>query len=52
MSGRKLEGEELRVFLVNNWMTHDAIWYGEAAARFGMAEASPEPAGVQIPGEC
>jgi len=41
MSGRKLEGEELRVFLVNNWMTHDAIWYGEAASRFGMAEASP-----------
>jgi hypothetical protein len=41
MSGRKLEGEDLRVFLVNNWMTHDAIWYGEVASRFGMAEASP-----------
>jgi hypothetical protein len=41
MPGVKLEGEELRVFLVNNWMTHDAIWYGEAASRFGMAEASP-----------
>ena len=41
MSGRKLEGEDLRVFLVNNWMTHDALWYGEVASRFGMAEASP-----------
>ncbi len=29
------------MFLVNNWMTHDAIWYGEVASRFGMAEASP-----------
>ncbi len=41
MTGRKLEGEKLKVFLVNNWMTHDALWYGEAASRFGMAEASP-----------
>ena len=41
MSGRNLQGEELRVFLVNNWMTHDALWYGEVASRFGMAEASP-----------
>ncbi len=36
-----MQGEELRVFLVNNWMTHDALWVGEAASRFGMAEASP-----------
>ena len=41
MPGRKLEGEGLRVFLVNNWMTHDALWYGAVASRFGMAEASP-----------
>ncbi len=41
MAERVLEGEELRVLLVNNWMTHDALWYGEAASRFGMAEASP-----------
>ncbi len=41
MAGRKLEGEEFRVLLVNNWLTHDALWYGEVASRFGMAEASP-----------
>jgi hypothetical protein len=41
MDGWKLEGEALRRFLVNNWMTHDALWYGEAASRFGMGEASP-----------
>jgi hypothetical protein len=23
------------------WMIHDALWYGEVAARFGMAEVSP-----------
>lgn len=33
--------EKLRGFLLRNWMTHDALWYGEVAARFGMAEASP-----------
>ena len=41
MSGRSLQGEELKEFLVNNWLTHDALWYGEVASRFGMAEASP-----------
>ncbi len=33
--------EQLRDFLIKNWMTHDAIWYGEVAKKFGMAEASP-----------
>jgi Family of unknown function (DUF6125) len=41
VSDRKLRGEDLREFLVNNWLTHDALWYGEVASRFGMAEASP-----------
>ena len=41
MSDARLTGEQLRNFLVNNWLTHDALWYGEVAARFGMAEASP-----------
>ena len=41
MSVATLEGEALREFLVNNWLTHDALWYGEVASRFGMAEASP-----------
>jgi hypothetical protein len=33
--------DQLRNILIKNWMTHDALWYGEAAAKFGMAEASP-----------
>ena len=41
MPERKLKGEALRELLVNNWLTHDALWYGEVASRFGMAEASP-----------
>lgn len=41
MELKKLEGEELRDILIRNWMTHDALWYGEAAAKLGMSEASP-----------
>ena len=33
--------DQLRNILIKNWMTHDSLWYGEAAAKFGMAEASP-----------
>lgn len=38
---RALSREQLRDILIKNWMTHDALWYGEVAQRFGMAEASP-----------
>ncbi|MBW1708833.1 MAG: hypothetical protein JRG97_02910 [Deltaproteobacteria bacterium] len=38
---KKLSHEEIRGILIKNWMTHDALWFGEAAMRFGMAEASP-----------
>lgn len=33
--------DQLKDILLRNWMTHDALWYGEVAARLGMAEASP-----------
>jgi hypothetical protein len=33
--------EQLRNLLMKNWMTHDALWYGEVAKELGMAEASP-----------
>lgn len=41
MASDKITQEQLRSALIKNWMTHDALWYGEVAARFGMAEASP-----------
>ena len=41
MASVNITREQLRSTLVKNWMTHDALWYGEVAARFGMAEASP-----------
>ncbi len=41
MAIRSLTSDELRAMLVKNWMTHDALWYGEAAKKFGMKEASP-----------
>jgi hypothetical protein len=41
MKNEKLDREKLRNILLANWMTHDALWYGELASRFGMAEASP-----------
>ena len=37
----KLNKDQLRDILIKNWMTHDALWYGEVAAKFGMADASP-----------
>jgi len=33
--------DQLKNILIKNWMTHDALWYGEVAAKFGMSEASP-----------
>jgi hypothetical protein len=36
-----LNQEQLRDILIRNWMTHDALWYGEVARRLGMTEASP-----------
>jgi hypothetical protein len=38
---KTLNREKLRNILIANWMTHDALWYGEVASRFGMTEASP-----------
>ena len=41
MDFTKMNGEQVKNFLLTNWMTHDALWYREAASRFGMTEASP-----------
>jgi hypothetical protein len=41
MQPKTLDREQLRNILITNWMTHDALWYGELASRFGMTEASP-----------
>ncbi len=41
MPSKTLNREELRDILIRNWMTHDSLWYGEVASRFGMTEASP-----------
>jgi hypothetical protein len=31
---RALSREQLRNILIKNWMTHDALWYGEVAQRW------------------
>jgi hypothetical protein len=41
MKVRSLTETERHEYLLKNWMTHDALWYGEAAAVLGMGEASP-----------
>ena len=41
MASKTLTREELRDILLRNWMTHDSLWYGEVASKFGMSEASP-----------
>jgi hypothetical protein len=41
MTLRSLNRQTLRDTLIANWMTHDALWYEEVAAQFGMAVASP-----------
>ena len=41
MTLKTLDREELKGLLLKNWMTHDALWYGEVASKFGMGDASP-----------
>ncbi len=41
MAWKKLDRDELRRILIQNWMIHDGLWYNEVASRFGMGEASP-----------
>jgi hypothetical protein len=41
MTYRSLDIDEQRDFLLRNWMTHDALWYREAATQLGMEKASP-----------
>jgi hypothetical protein len=41
MGAFTINQDQLKDMLLRNWMTHDALWYGEVAAKFGMAEASP-----------
>jgi len=37
----RIDPQKLNSFLIKNWMTHDALWYGEVAGKLGMPEASP-----------
>ena len=41
MSLDRINPQKLNSFLIKNWMTHDALWYGEVAGKLGMSEASP-----------
>lgn len=41
MGFQPMKDEQVKDYLLTNWMTHDALWYREVASRFGMAEASP-----------
>lgn len=41
MQNDPLDPIQLRNILIKNWMTHDALWYGEVAANYGMEAASP-----------
>jgi len=41
MQNDPLDPIQLRNILIKNWMTHDALWYSEVAANYGMAAASP-----------
>jgi hypothetical protein len=41
MDFRRMNRTQVKDYLLTNWMTHDALWYREAASRFGMTEASP-----------
>ena len=38
---KPLDRKALQDILLKNWMTHDALWYAEAAKAVGMAQASP-----------
>jgi hypothetical protein len=37
----RIDSKKIKSFLIKNWMTHDALWYGEVAGKLGMAAASP-----------
>ena len=41
MIPKALTESQIRALLLKNWMTHDALWYREAALKLGMAAASP-----------
>jgi hypothetical protein len=41
MASFVINRDQLKDILLRNWLTHDALWYGEVAEKFGMAEASP-----------
>ena len=41
MDFKNMNPDQVKDYLLTNWMTHDALWYREAASRFGMSEASP-----------
>jgi hypothetical protein len=41
MASFVINRDQLKDILLRNWLTHDALWYGEVAGKFGMAEASP-----------
>ena len=41
MDLKEMNPDQVKDYLLTNWMTHDALWYREAASRFGMSEASP-----------
>jgi hypothetical protein len=41
MPTKSLNKSQLRDLLLKNWMTHDALWYGEVALKWGMGAASP-----------
>ena len=41
MASFEINPNQLKDLLLRNWLTHDALWYGEVAEKFGMAEASP-----------
>ena len=41
MAALAINQNQLKDMLLRNWLTHDALWYAEVAAKLGMAEASP-----------
>ena len=41
MTPKSLNQTQLRDLLLRNWMTHDALWYGEVVQKLGMEAASP-----------
>jgi hypothetical protein len=41
MQFRQMSNEDVKNYLLTNWMTHDALWYRDVASTFGMAQASP-----------